>query len=426
MSFNAERAFDLMKRIGFTRVAGTPEEFKAANILMDEIRSIGLEPELESFTIPDAVNNKATLEILEPYQASYEVTAYKCCQNTPEEGITADFVYVQDCSDACLLGVKGKIVLINGVMRLNLYRKLLELGVAGVITMSGSVFGRPEDDDLFTRKIRGTLSAFGLLTAANIRTRDAFDMIVKGASRVRLTVSGENCDITSHNVLVTIPGTEYPDEIVSFGAHYDSVAFSTGVYDNAAGSAVLMEVLRWYAEHPSKRTLRFNWYGAEELGLEGSKAFTRNHEDELPRHRMMINLDVGGCVIGQDWARVCGDVSIVHACDAFMKMRGYTTSVGSGTQSSDGMPFADKGVPVINFFRSGPETAAVMHDRRDVIDYLSADALAKTGIPVIDWCSQLTEAVVFPFERTMPADMVTTIDNYFFKKELAEAENLKK
>ena len=275
MSFNAERAFDLLKRIGFTRIAGTPEELRAANILMDEVRSIGLEPQLESFTVPDALNCRATFEVLAPYQASYEVSVYKCCANTPEDGLEAEFVYVEDCTDAALRDVKGKVVLINGMLRLPLYRRLLAHGVAGIITMSGSVFGRPEDDDLLGRKIRSTLARFGLLPVVGIRMRDALDMVARGACRVRMTTSCEPAELTSHNVMVTIPGSKYPEEIISFGAHYDSVEFSTGTYDNAAGSAVLMEMLRWYAEHPPVRTLRFNWYGAEEIGLEGSKAFLR-------------------------------------------------------------------------------------------------------------------------------------------------------
>ena len=93
-------------------------------------------------------------------------------------------------------------------------------------------------------------------------------------------------------MIAEIKGTEHPEQIISFGAHYDSVEFSKGVYDNGAGSVINMEAARWFAQHPPKRTVKFCWYGSEEIGLEGSKAFVRDHKDELKDHVFMINVDV--------------------------------------------------------------------------------------------------------------------------------------
>ena len=66
---------------------------------------------------------------------------------------------------------------------------------------------------------------------------------------------------------------------MSFGAHYDSVDFSKGVYDNGAGSVINMEILRYFKENPPKRTLKFMWYGSEEIGLEGSWAYVKAHKE---------------------------------------------------------------------------------------------------------------------------------------------------
>lgn len=49
MSICGKREYDLLNKIGFIRVSGSEEELKAANILADEIKSIGLEPVIDEF-----------------------------------------------------------------------------------------------------------------------------------------------------------------------------------------------------------------------------------------------------------------------------------------------------------------------------------------------------------------------------------------
>ncbi len=46
------------------------------------------------------------------------------------------------------------------------------------------------------------------------------------------------------NVVAEIPGTTKPNELVMVGGHFDSWHMGTGATDNAAGSAVAMEVMR--------------------------------------------------------------------------------------------------------------------------------------------------------------------------------------
>ena len=82
MQISGRRAMALLEKIGFTRVAGSPEELKAAEILKAECEAIGVAAELQSFEIEDAEIETATLEITEPYKAEYPVTGYKCAKNT--------------------------------------------------------------------------------------------------------------------------------------------------------------------------------------------------------------------------------------------------------------------------------------------------------------------------------------------------------
>ena len=426
MKICGKREFELLNKIGFVRMGGTAEEMKAAKILMEEIESMGVKPVYEPFEIEDADLVKGELEILEPFNKKYTVTAYKLSESTSEDGLTADFYYAENLTAADLANAKGKIVLINGFLNLDKFKSLLEAGAAAFVTMSGDMLETEENSDLFTRTLRDTLRAYGNMPGANIRTTDAFDIVKNGATKAKLTAINKPVTRTSHNITVTIEGTEHPEEIISFGGHYDSVEFSTGVYDNGAGSVINMEILRHFVENPPKRTVKFMWYGSEEMGLFGSKAWVKAHEDELKNHIYMINVDVAGSVIGYDIARVVATKDATAHADAFMKRNGYAVGVTQDIYSSDSIPFADKGIPAINFIRFGHQIGgAFIHCRHDVIDYLSPESLERTTKFILEYADEVINSVVFPVERTVPSEMVEKVDKYLAKKELADAEKFK-
>ena len=98
---------------------------------------------------------------------------------------------------------------------------------------------------------------------------------------------------TRFNVVATKPGTTTPDEVVQFGAHYDSRnvrlpdadGAAPGADDNASGTAALLEVARTLADVETARTVRLVFYSGEELGLVGSRADAK---------RMAAERDAGG------------------------------------------------------------------------------------------------------------------------------------
>ena len=425
MEVSGKRAMELLEKIGFTRVAGSQEELQAAEILKAECESIGVPAVIESFQIDDADIETATLEILEPYRQEYPVTGYKCAKNTYQGGLEAEFLYVESGNDVDLSNAAGKIVLVNGFLRLPLFRKLLKAEVAGIVTMEGDLRDDRDGTDLSTRKLRRTLRAFGNVPMVHTRVLDAFDMVKRGACKARLVLKNEAVERTSHNVVASIEGTEKPEEIISFGAHYDSVDFSKGVYDNGAGSVINMEVLRWFQEHPPKRTVKFMWYGSEEIGLEGSWAYVKAHKDELRDHLLMINTDVGGPVLGREGIAVTGEESLVHYLQYATQVRGLSAEVKQGIYSSDSIPFADSGIPAVNFTRFGAPGAAHIHDRFDTLSFLSAEALEKTARNVLAFAQDMVNATAFPVKREIPQNMVEEVEKYLYKKELAEAEEKK-
>ncbi|MEM6319327.1 MAG: M28 family peptidase [Bacteroidota bacterium] len=92
-----------------------------------------------------------------------------------------------------------------------------------------------------------------------------------------------NPDGMEHNIIAEIPGTDLKDEVVIFGAHFDSWHTATGATDNGAGSSVMMEVARILLETikesgvQPRRTLRLALWTGEEQGLYGSRGYVKQH-----------------------------------------------------------------------------------------------------------------------------------------------------
>ncbi|MDD3952943.1 MAG: M28 family peptidase [Lentisphaeria bacterium] len=62
----------------------------------------------------------------------------------------------------------------------------------------------------------------------------------------------------AHNIAVTLPGSEYPDEIIQLVSHKDSMSWinSPGAHDNAVGAVANMELVRVLSTLRLQRTVR--------------------------------------------------------------------------------------------------------------------------------------------------------------------------
>ena len=100
---------------------------------------------------------------------------------------------------------------------------------------------------------------------------------VKLSFDIKVAFDTSNTD--SFNVIAEIPGASKPNELVMVGGHFDSWHMGTGATDNAAGSAVAMEVMRILKSLNLKmdRTVRMALWGGEEEGLLGSAAYVKEH-----------------------------------------------------------------------------------------------------------------------------------------------------
>ncbi len=409
----AEREWELLNRIGFERVGGTEQEEKAAEILRQEAQRIGARTVVEAFEVQDQIVHR--VECRTP-DRTFPATAYGCGGVTGEEGLTAGFSYMEYPDAVSRADAKGKIVLVNGYLSYKLYQEIVSAGAVGFITYSGEMRDRDEDTDLVSREMRPQLAELAQLPGVHLRIQDAFDLVRDNPETVTLTVCQTKTTGRSHNVIAQLDGSDRADEVIVLTAHYDSVQTSTGVYDNGAGSVILMELLRSFALHRPRRTLRFIWCGSEERGLLGSHAYVQQHREQLDAVRLNINVDVAGAVLGHDSAWCLGEDDLPAMVRSLARECGFVVEVKRDVYSSDEVPFSDLGIPSVSFMRFGERGANYIHNRHDVLRYLSPQSLARTTDFIEQFLRRIDQAEVFPLERSVPQGQKEKIDLYLNRK----------
>lgn len=405
MDISGKRMVENLKAIDYVRLSGTEGETKAANYIAEKIRELGAEPVIETFDVPFYTIEKVKLEALEPFYKEYEVTGYGFSGNNARDGIEAELKYLEGFDDLSLQNTEGKIVLFVGGINAGIFEKLIKAGAVGFIGVCGSYLDKKGTFDIEERMLREQQLVNGVIPGVCVHVNDAVAMVDKGVKRVRLTLSQNETTAKSRNVTTFIKGTTYPDEIVSITAHYDSVVFSHGMFDNGSGTVNNLEMLRYYLKNQPKRSLRFVFCGSEERGLYGSRAFVDQHPDEVKQTRLCCNVDMTGPVLGRDIVRITGEDKIVHAIDYYAKVNGHGATVYQDTYPSDGMPYALCGVPAVNFYRKAAEGTTNIHSRNDTLSRITAKSLESTGKFIVEVMNTIINAEVFPFDRKLPENM---------------------
>ena len=121
-TISGQRQMDFVSKFNYIREAGTPTEEKAASLIQAELKSFGMESRIEEFSFDAWGIRKVELTITEPYHKTYQVTGYQRCGSTAEEGVEAEFLYVENGDDISLSHAAGKIVMVNEIVRKDLYQ----------------------------------------------------------------------------------------------------------------------------------------------------------------------------------------------------------------------------------------------------------------------------------------------------------------
>jgi len=415
MNINGNRMYKNLKELDFERLSTTEGEARGREILAAKVRELGLEPKIELFKAPKYEIKTCKFEVTAPRYATYEATGYGFSGNAAKDGLEAEFKYAETGEDIDLYDAKGKIVLLSNGAGYETYERLVKAGVVGFIGTSGTYRDRRSETDHDLRMLRENHIKHGQIPGVCIRMEDAIKLVSSKPEKVKITLEQDEGEGDSGNVIAEIKGTKYPDEVITYTAHYDSVVFSHGMFDNAAGSVILLELAAHFVKNPPLRTLRFIWCGSEERGLLGSKDYLKTHESELEKIRLSINVDLAGPVIGRDTAIVLAEEKVCHAIEFMYKELGRPMSMRWDIYSSDCIPFADKGIPAVNFVRFGAPGAAECHNHHDTFKPLSADSLRGTAEIVTLFSERVANAAMFPIARVVPDEIVKKVDKYLLK-----------
>ncbi len=199
-------------------------------------------------------------------------------------------------------------------------------------------------------------------------------------TRVEIEVSNKFIPgpIAVYNTVGEIRGSEKPDEYVILGAHLDSWDLAQGTTDNGTGSMVVLEAARILAHCGTtpKRTIRFVLFSGEEQGLHGSKAYVKQHKEELSRISMCLAHDTGtGRVVGiglqgRDVLKPLMESELVSLKDV-----GVTDISLRSMGGTDHVSFEQAGVPGFALRQETAEYRFTHHSQSDTLDKARAPDL---------------------------------------------------
>ncbi len=197
------------------------------------------------------------------------------------------------------------------------------------------------------------------------------------------------------NLAAYVEGTESNEWIV-VGAHYDHLGYGgrgsgsrapdehavhNGADDNASGVAMVMMLAEYYKDHTPKSNMAFVLFGAEEMGLIGSKYFVDNLPFPKEKIKAMVNYDMVGRV--EDSALSISGVKTAGEFETLLSQwhrKPLKLELGGGGYSgSDQASFYSENIPVL-FFNSG------LHDDYHTPD----DDVDKINFQGMEWVADLS------------------------------------
>ena len=295
---------NIFESTDFVHASGTKEELQVAEFLKAQCEALGVPARLEAFRVAMGEIESAHL-----FADGKEITckAFNCCGSGSVEG---ELYYMPGTDPVSIAGAKDKIVLMDtqGV-GFFVYQDLIKAGAKGIIFQYGNMYYPNTDID--QRDLReAVVGEERKVLCAMIHSSQAVELVKNKVKNIRLEVSQKEYDGESHNVIAELPGRR--DEFIVLSAHYDSTSLSHGAYDNMSGCAGLLGIMEQLKGKELNYSLRFVFCGSEERGLLGSKAYVKEHKEELDKIVLNINLDMIGTYMGKFISCVSAEDKLAH------------------------------------------------------------------------------------------------------------------
>ncbi len=254
------------------------------------------------------------------------------------------------------------------------------------------------------------------LEAELLRTKAPVRVECKGELEARVDLRPHK--IKAHNVIGVVPGADasLASEYIVIGAHYDHLglggsgsgsrrpdtsAIHNGADDNASGTAAALELIERIAAEREQfsRSVLVVFFTAEEMGLLGSKEFTRTPPVDLKSIKLMCNLDmvgrmdtarslsIGGVGTAAGLQELAQTAADAHGVRASMSPEGFGPS--------DHASFYAKDIPVLFFFSGVHDDYHTPDDDADRLNYDGQKLVADLAYDVVLSAANRTMALAF-------------------------------
>jgi hypothetical protein len=305
------------------RTAGSDAASRAADVVADAFRELGLEPRFQEF---DLVGYEADEPLLEVEGERWP--AGPCQYAHPFDG---EGTVKRIGSSAAPVGDK-------------------RLPNFAVVTEDGREAARLLTSPFSTGAIPFMSSHIHITTPPTAFVSIADSERLEDGMRVRLRVGGRFLPgRRERNVIADIPGRGDGHVIVS--AHYDSVWHGPGAIDNATGIEGVRRVAERLLHRDLERSVRLVGFAAEEIKLTGSRyyvdeAFLRGELDDV---KGVVNLD---CIGRGEKLNILASPDAllgrgIEAARGLGLLDRYGLTTGPGTGGVDSHWFVERKVPAV-------------------------------------------------------------------------------
>ena len=353
------------------RSSATNLESAAADLIAGRLRKLGYEVEIQEFSVATQQGRTSVLAVKGTPDQTVPTLPLS---NSPTSKVSGKLVLAgvgnpQDFPAE----TRGGIALIERGT-LTFQQKVANAAAAGAV---GAIIFNNEPGVFLG-------SADSVAIPAVTISQDQGQKLVSQLHGAALTVEvgvGALSDAVSRNVIAKAPGAQC--ETVS-GGHYDSVPQAPGASDNATGTATVLEIAAILADRREIGNNCFVLFGAEELGLLGSRHYVSTLDQAAKdRIKAMLNFDMVG-VGDQAWWLIGTGSLQKRMNDLAVGLNIQTVNSSLTGTSSDHASFLAAGIPSLMFHRWEDP---LLHTPQDVSARVKPEYLeqaARMGVALLE------------------------------------------
>jgi Zn-dependent M28 family amino/carboxypeptidase len=270
---------DIANANGNTRAVGTPGYDASVDYVVGKLQDKGFDVQTVQFEARVFHSDPGSVTVGD---RTIEARALEFSLPTPPIGVTGPLVTAPDESPACnasdygSLPVNGAVVLVD--------RGTCPFAQKEAAAVQRGAVAMVIADNVVEERMGGTLGE---------KPDGAALRLTSGPATVKL--SADTKTIQARNVIAQTK-TGLTSDVVMAGAHLDSVPEGPGINDNGSGVAAILETALQLGSSPDiHNAVRFGFWGAEELGLIGSRKYVESLDvNALKDIALYLNFDMLG------------------------------------------------------------------------------------------------------------------------------------